>query len=112
MRDRRSFWPEDRGPAAHTVATALAGEPTAPGRRKGGAVSRKRERPLARSQSARSESSQISPRYTPSLNRQCACSGSEAQWSSPSHGRDGEASTARLSEIRATTPDLVIQLRM
>ena len=46
----------------HTVATALAGEPTAPGRRRGGAVSRKRERPLARSQSASSESSQISPR--------------------------------------------------
>ena len=45
-----------------TVATALAGEPTAPGRRRGGAVRRKRERPLARSQSARSESSHISPR--------------------------------------------------
>src|SRR5690242_12443482 len=30
---------------AHTVASALAGEPTAPGRRKGGAVNRKRERP-------------------------------------------------------------------
>src|SRR5204863_10099405 len=62
MRDRGSFWPEARGPAAHTVATALAGEPTAPGRRNGGAVSRKRERPLARSQSARSDNSQISPR--------------------------------------------------
>src|SRR3979490_2981226 len=46
----------------HTVATALAGEPTAPGSRSGGAVSRKRERPLARSQSARSDNSQISPR--------------------------------------------------
>ena len=39
----------------YTVATALAGEPTAPGRRSGGAVSRKRERPLARSQSASSD---------------------------------------------------------
>ena len=47
---------------SHTVAMALAGEPTAPGRRKGGAVNRKRERPLARSQSAKSDKSQISPR--------------------------------------------------
>jgi hypothetical protein len=54
--------PSARRPHCQTVATALAGEPTAPGRRRGGAVRRKRERPCARSQSARSERSQISPR--------------------------------------------------
>ena len=32
----------------HTVATGVAGEPTAPGRRSGGAVSRKRERFVSR----------------------------------------------------------------
>src|SRR5581483_3896619 len=55
---------------AQTVATGVAGEPTAPGRRSGGAVSRKRERFLSRSQSARSLSHQISPRFRPNLNRQ------------------------------------------
>jgi hypothetical protein len=38
----------------HTVATGVAGEPTAPGRRSGGPVNRKRLRLLARSQSASS----------------------------------------------------------
>ena len=37
-----------------TVATGVAGEPTAPGRRSGGPVNRKRLRLLARSQSASS----------------------------------------------------------
>ena len=46
----------------YTVAMALAGEPTAPGRRNGGAVNRKRERPCARSQLASSDKYQISPR--------------------------------------------------
>jgi hypothetical protein len=50
------------GKVDYTVAMALAGEPTAPGRRNGGAVSRKRERPCARSQSASSDKYQISPR--------------------------------------------------
>jgi len=54
--------PHRRRAPRYTVATALAGEPTAPGRRSGGAVSRNRERPFARSQSARSDKSQISPR--------------------------------------------------
>src|SRR5258708_21533297 len=53
-----------------TVATGVAGDPTAPGRRSGGAVSRKRERFLSRNHSARSFSHQISPRLRPSLNRQ------------------------------------------
>jgi hypothetical protein len=36
---------DKRSPATfHTVAIGVAGEPTAPGRRSGGAVSRKRER--------------------------------------------------------------------
>ena len=39
---------------AQTVATGVAGEPTAPGRRSGGPVNRKRLRLLARSQSASS----------------------------------------------------------
>ncbi len=50
------------GPRRYTVATGVAGEPTAPGRRSGGAVSRKRLRPLARSQSASSVRYHISPR--------------------------------------------------
>ena len=40
--------------SAQTVATGVAGEPTAPGRRSGGPVNRKRLRLLARSQSASS----------------------------------------------------------
>ena len=35
-------------PAPYTVATAVAGEPTAPGRRSGGAVSRKPVRQASR----------------------------------------------------------------
>ena len=50
--------PVRRAPApvrsGHTVATGVAGEPTAPGRRSGGPVNRKRLRSLARSQSASS----------------------------------------------------------
>ena len=45
-----------------TVATGVTGEPTAPGSRSGGAVSRKRLRLCARSQSASSLRYQISPR--------------------------------------------------
>ena len=45
-----------------TVPTGVAGEPTAPGSRSGGAVRRNRLRLLARSQSASSERYQISPR--------------------------------------------------
>ena len=48
--------------AVQTVATGVTGEPTAPGRRSGGAVSRKRLRLRARSQSASSLRYQISPR--------------------------------------------------
>ena len=44
------------------VATGVAGDPTAPGKRNGGAVNRKRLRPLARSQSANSDNYHISPR--------------------------------------------------
>jgi len=63
----------------HTVATGVAGEPTAPGSRSGGAVSRKRLRLFALSQSPSSDSRQISPRFTPVLNRQWWCSGSITQ---------------------------------
>ncbi len=41
-------------PANYTVATGVAGDPTAPGKRSGGPVNRKRLRLLARSQSANS----------------------------------------------------------
>jgi glucose/arabinose dehydrogenase len=61
-----------------TVATGVTGEPTAPGRRRGGAVRRKRLRLLARSQPASSERCHSSPRLTPVRNRQCWCSGSAA----------------------------------
>jgi hypothetical protein len=40
-------------PNGQTVATGVAGEPTAPGSLSGGPVNRKRLRPFARSQSAR-----------------------------------------------------------
>ncbi len=64
VRGNRFFRP------CQTVAIGVAGEPTAPGRRKGGAVRKKRLRPWARSQSARSFNHQISPKGMPSLNRQ------------------------------------------
>src|SRR5690606_1010533 len=53
-----------------TVAMGVTGEPTAPGRRKGGAVSRKRLRWLASSHNARSRRYQSSAKGSPSLNRQ------------------------------------------
>ena len=53
---------DDRYFFAHTVATGVAGEPTAPGSLSGGAVSRKRLRLCARSQFASSVRYQISPR--------------------------------------------------
>ena len=53
----------------HTVAMGVTGEPTMPGRRSGGAVSRKRLRSCSRSQVASSWRYQSSPRGTPSLNR-------------------------------------------
>ncbi len=46
----------------HTVATGVAGEPTAPGSLSGGAVSRKRLRLCSRNQCASSLRYQISPR--------------------------------------------------
>ena len=60
----------ERLQAVHTVATGVSGEPTAPGRRNGGAVSRKRLRSCSRSQVASSCRYHISPSGTPSLNRQ------------------------------------------
>src|SRR6266852_9455754 len=63
------------GLTRYTLPTGGAGEPTAPGRRSGGAVSRKRLRWCALSQSASAERYQISPRTTPSLKRQCASKG-------------------------------------
>ena len=54
----------------YTVATGVSGEPTTPGRRSGGAVSRNRLRSCSRSQAASSCRYHISPRGTPSLNRQ------------------------------------------
>ena len=65
----RRQWRASQG-CRHTVATGVAGEPTAPGSLSGGAVSRKRLRLLLRSQSASSDRRQISPRLTPVLNRQ------------------------------------------
>ena len=67
---RRQTWagesavkpPPISSPQRYTVATGVAGEPTAPGSRSGGAVSRNRLRPLARSQSANSVRYHISPR--------------------------------------------------
>src|SRR5262245_40976611 len=90
----------------HTVATGVTGEPAAPGSRNGGAVSRKALRLFARSQSASSVRYHSSPRWMPSLNRQCSCSGSEG----PRCGRRGSApsveerSTARLSLAIAASP--------
>ena len=52
-----------------TVAIGVSGEPTMPGRRSGGAVSRKRLRPCSRSHVASSWRYHISPSGTPSLNR-------------------------------------------
>src|SRR5690606_40109749 len=53
--------------AVQTVAIGDTGEPTAPGRRRGGAVSRKRLRLCSRSQCASAWRYQISPSGTPSL---------------------------------------------
>ncbi len=53
-----------------TVATGVAGQPTAPGNRSGGAVSRNRLRWCSRSQVASSSRYHSSPSGTPSLNRQ------------------------------------------
>src|SRR3989441_3264353 len=61
-----------------TVAIGVAGEPTAPGRRSGGAVSRKRLRPCSRSQRASAVRYHSSPRWMPFLKMQCSCSGIEA----------------------------------
>src|SRR5205823_9859444 len=63
---------------AQTVAIGVAGEPTAPGRRSGGAVSKNRLRPCARSQRASSVRYHSSPRWMPFLKMQCSCSGIEA----------------------------------
>ncbi len=53
-----------------TVATGVSGQPTAPGSRSGGAVSRKRLRSCSRSHVASSCRYHISPSGTPSLKRQ------------------------------------------
>ena len=54
----------------YTVATGVAGDPTAPGRFKGGAVNRKRLRPLASSHRASLPRYHISPIGMPSLKMQ------------------------------------------
>src|SRR5262249_7151367 len=84
-RDDRDF--------AHTVATGVAGEPTAPGRRSGGAVRRKRLRLCSRSHLASGVKYQSSPRWMPFLKRQCWCSGSMA-WVSVFQGVVEKSSTA------------------
>src|SRR5690348_16715769 len=53
-----------RTSGGHTVATGVVGEPTAPGRRKGGAVRKKRVRLASRSQAANSDKCQSSPSGT------------------------------------------------
>ena len=53
-----------------TVAIGVSGEPTIPGSRSGGAVSRNRLRSCSRSHVASSSRYHISPSGTPSLNRQ------------------------------------------
>src|SRR5277367_3674901 len=91
----RRFAPRNDGLTAtlpYTVAIGVTGEPTAPGRRSGGAVKRKRERPCSRSQFASGVSRQISPSGMPFLNKQCSCSGRIEQQSPPSEA--GNASTA------------------
>jgi len=62
----------DLAPArsVQTVATGVNGEPTTPGSRSGGAVSRNRLRSCSRSQVASSWRYHISPSGTPSLKRQ------------------------------------------
>ena len=63
---------------AQTVASGVTGEPTAPGRSSGGAVSRKRLRWCAASHCASSRRYHSSARWMPSLNRHSSCSGSSA----------------------------------
>ena len=60
-------WPAVSAVASHTVATGVTGEPTTPGMRSGGAVSRKRFRPCSRSHDASSCRYHISPSGTPEL---------------------------------------------
>src|SRR5207245_5976567 len=91
----------------HTVAIGVAGEPTAPGSRRGGAVRRKRLRPCARSQRASSVKYHSSPRWMPFLKMQCSCSGIAAC------GKGlvmlaGISSTAKLSARRQAAPQSVI----
>ncbi len=66
--------PSDRGlgrtGSGQTVATGVSGEPTIPGIRSGGAVSRNRLRSCSRSQAANSWRYHISPNGTPRRNRQ------------------------------------------
>ncbi|WZB77405.1 hypothetical protein WJ972_33545 [Achromobacter insuavis] len=59
-----------RAAALQTVATGVAGGSTAPGRFSGGAVNRKRLRPLAVSQRASAPRYHISPIGRPSLKMQ------------------------------------------
>ncbi len=63
-------------PPGYTVPTGVSGDPTAPGSRRGGAVSRKRVRPCAFSQAFSSPKCHNSPRCRPSLNRHSSWSGS------------------------------------
>ena len=60
-----------------TVAIGVTGEPMAPGRRRGGAVSMKRVRWCSRSHWASSRRYHSSPSGNPSLNRQWWCNGSK-----------------------------------
>lgn len=59
-----------RAPSGYTVAIGVTGEPMAPGNLSGGAVSKKRCRSCACSQSARSRRYQSSAKGKPNLNRQ------------------------------------------
>src|SRR5260370_9589932 len=66
-----------------TVTIGLTGEPTAPGRYKGGAVSRKRLRFAPRSQVANGVRCQSSPKWIPTLNKHFSWIGSNRWHPSP-----------------------------
>ena len=85
-----AWTPEPR----QTVAIGVSGEPTMPGSRSGGAVSRKRLRSCSRSQVASSCRYHISPSGTPSLNRQRWWIGSSVRLPSTNGPPPSIASTA------------------
>src|SRR4051794_41862460 len=78
----------------------VTGEPTIPGRRRGGAVSRKRLRSCSRSQVASSSRYHISPSGTPSSNRQRWWIGRN-EWRLGSLFLPRGAPAAELSDTRA-----------